>query len=105
MKTEVLVVGAGPTGLAMGLWLARLGVPFRIVDKNPEPARESRALVVHARTLELYSQVGFAETAIANGLRFEALNLWVRGHRAAHVEIGNFGAGWSGKPGGPPGLI
>jgi len=98
MKTEVLVVGAGPTGLAMGLWLARLGVPFRIVDKNPEPARESRALVVHARTLELYSQVGFAETAIANGLRFEALNLWVRGHRAAHVEIGNFGADLSHYP-------
>lgn len=98
MKTEVLIAGAGPTGLALALWLARLGVAFRIVDKTPEPARESRALVVHARTLELYAQVGFAEEALANGLKFEALNLWVRGRRAAHVEIGNIGADVSPYP-------
>jgi 2-polyprenyl-6-methoxyphenol hydroxylase-like FAD-dependent oxidoreductase len=98
MHTEVLIAGAGPTGLAMALWLARLGIPFRIVDKTPEPARESRALVVHARTLELYAQVGFAEEALKHGIKFEALNLWVSGRRAAHVEIGNLGADVSPYP-------
>jgi 2-polyprenyl-6-methoxyphenol hydroxylase-like FAD-dependent oxidoreductase len=51
---SVLVVGAGPTGLALALVLARMGVPVRIVDRKPGPSRESRALGVQARTLELY---------------------------------------------------
>ena len=98
MNTEVLIAGAGPTGLAMALWLARLQVPFRIVDRHPQPAAESRALAVHARTLELYAQAGFADTAIANGVKLEALNLWARGKRAAHVDLGDLGAGLSPFP-------
>jgi len=98
VNTEVLIAGAGPTGLAMALWLARLQVPFRIVDRHPQPAAESRALAVHARTLELYAQAGFADTAIANGVKLEALNLWARGKRAAHVDLGDLGAGLSPFP-------
>ena len=98
MDTEVLIVGAGPTGLAMALWLARLEVPFRIIDRHPQPAAESRALAVHARTLELYAQAGFAGTAIANGVKLDALNLWARGRHAAHVELGDLGQGLSPFP-------
>jgi 2-polyprenyl-6-methoxyphenol hydroxylase-like FAD-dependent oxidoreductase len=79
MTTPVLIAGAGPTGLALALWLQRLGVPFRIVDRNAGPARESRALAVQARTLELYQQVGFVDEAMSQGLRMEAVNLWARG--------------------------
>jgi 2-polyprenyl-6-methoxyphenol hydroxylase-like FAD-dependent oxidoreductase len=49
-ETEVLVVGAGPTGLALALWLKAFGVHFRIIDKAREPGMTSRALAVHART-------------------------------------------------------
>jgi 2-polyprenyl-6-methoxyphenol hydroxylase-like FAD-dependent oxidoreductase len=98
MDTKVLIAGAGPTGLAMALWLARLGVPFRIVDRHPQPAVESRALAVHARTLELYAQAGFAATAVANGVKLDALNLWARGRHAAHVELGDLGRGLSPYP-------
>jgi 2-polyprenyl-6-methoxyphenol hydroxylase-like FAD-dependent oxidoreductase len=50
-EIEVLIVGAGPTGLVPALWLSHLGVKVRIVDKAAEPGTTSRALVVHARIL------------------------------------------------------
>jgi 2-polyprenyl-6-methoxyphenol hydroxylase-like FAD-dependent oxidoreductase len=62
--TQVLVVGAGPTGLVLALWLNRLGLRVRIIDKTPAPGTTSRALVVHARTLEFYRQVGLAEAVV-----------------------------------------
>jgi len=48
---EVLVVGAGPTGLVLALWLSRLGVRVRLIEKSPEPPESSRALVIQARIL------------------------------------------------------
>ena len=65
--TDVLVVGAGPTGLVLALWLTRLGVRVRIVDKTAEPGTTSRALAVQARTLELYRQIGLADAVVASG--------------------------------------
>ena len=59
----VLIVGAGPTGLVLALWLTRLGVAVRIIDKTAEPGTTSRALAVQARTLEFYRQVGLADAA------------------------------------------
>ena len=60
----VLIVGAGPTGLALALWLTRVGVAVRIIDKNSGPADYSRALGVQARTLELYQMLGIAQHVI-----------------------------------------
>jgi 2-polyprenyl-6-methoxyphenol hydroxylase-like FAD-dependent oxidoreductase len=74
--TDVLIAGAGPTGLVLALWLQRLGVRVRIVDKVAEPGTTSRALVIHARILELYHQIGIAEAVAAQALRFVAVNLW-----------------------------
>jgi phytoene dehydrogenase-like protein len=54
MDCEVLVIGAGPTGLVLALWLTKLGVKVRIVDKTAEAGTTSRALAIQARTLELY---------------------------------------------------
>ena len=51
-QPQVLIVGAGPTGLVLALWLRRLGVEVRIVDKTAEPGTTSRAVAVQARTLE-----------------------------------------------------
>ena len=96
--TDVLIAGAGPTGLVLALWLQRLGVRVRIVDKAAEPGTTSRALVVHARTLELYQHIGIADALVAEGLRFAAVNLWVRGRKAAHVAFGDIGAGVSPYP-------
>ena len=56
-RCDVLIVGAGPTGLVLALWLTKLGVKVRIIDKTAEPGTTSRALAVQARTLELYRQL------------------------------------------------
>jgi 2-polyprenyl-6-methoxyphenol hydroxylase-like FAD-dependent oxidoreductase len=96
--TDVLIVGAGPTGLVLALWLTRLGVRVRIVDKTIEPGTTSRAVAVQARTLELYNQVDLADTVIERGWKTIALNLWVDGKNAAHSVFGDMGAGVSPFP-------
>jgi 2-polyprenyl-6-methoxyphenol hydroxylase-like FAD-dependent oxidoreductase len=98
MDTEVLIVGAGPTGLVLALWLVRLGIRVRIIDKAAEPGTTSRALAVQARTLELYRQLGLADEVVEAGLEFTAANLWARGKRAAHLEFGRLGAATSPFP-------
>ena len=96
--TDVLIVGAGPTGLVLALWLTRLGVRVRIVDKTAEAGTTSRALAVQARTLELYSQIGLADAVVERGRKMIAVNLWVAGKKAAHVVFGDMGAGISPFP-------
>ncbi|HEX8792789.1 MAG TPA: FAD-dependent oxidoreductase [Polyangiaceae bacterium] len=96
--TDVLVVGAGPTGLFLALLLAKLGVAVRIVDKEAEPGTTSRALAVQARTLELYRQVGLAEEVLSRALVFGGVNLWRRGDRVAHVDLSDTGHGVSPFP-------
>jgi 2-polyprenyl-6-methoxyphenol hydroxylase-like FAD-dependent oxidoreductase len=90
---DVLIAGAGPTGLALALWLAQSGARIRIVDKSAEPGTTSRALVVHARTLEFYRQLGIADAVVDAAVRFAAVNLWVAGKQAAHVDLGALGEG------------
>jgi 2-polyprenyl-6-methoxyphenol hydroxylase-like FAD-dependent oxidoreductase len=96
--TDVLIAGAGPTGLVLALWLARSGVRVRVIDKEAEPGTTSRALVVHARTLELYRQLGLADAVVERGVRFAAVNLWVGGGHVARVYFGDLGAGMSPFP-------
>jgi 2-polyprenyl-6-methoxyphenol hydroxylase-like FAD-dependent oxidoreductase len=97
-ECQVLVVGGGPTGLTLALWLTRLGVGVRVIDKAAEPGTTSRALVVQARTLEFYRQVGLADTLVDGGRRLDAVNLWVAGRRVARAVLGPMGAGLSRFP-------
>ncbi len=94
-RNPVLIVGAGPTGLVLALWLTRLGVPIRIIDRAERPGTTSRALAVQARTLEFYRQIGIADDAIAGGVKVPALNLWVSGRPRARVPIDAIGEGLS----------
>src|SRR5258708_37640872 len=96
--TDVLIVGAGPTGLVLALWLTRLGVRVRIIDKTSEPGTTSRALAVQARTLEFYAQLGIADLVVERGRKINAANLWVAGRRAAHEVFGDMGVGLSAYP-------
>src|SRR5437764_2174472 len=89
---DVLIIGAGPTGLVLALWLTRLGVKVRIVDKTAEPGTTSRALAVQARTLELYRQLDLTDFVVEHGHKVPAVNLWVKGEPAARLPFERIGA-------------
>src|SRR5689334_1915419 len=91
MDTDVLIVGAGPTGLMLANQLARRGVRAMIIDRHAGPARETRALGVQARTLEIYSHLGIAKRAVEMGKPGTGAYLWARGRRMAHVPLGEAG--------------
>lgn len=95
IETDVLVVGAGPTGLMLAACLARLGVRFELVDGKDGPTRESRALVVQARTLEVYDQLGVVDRALAEGHAVRGLVPGFRDRPFGRIELGRLGAGVS----------
>ena len=94
----VLIVGAGPTGLTLGLRLARHGVPIRIVDGASGPGLASRAMVLQARTLEFYGQLGLAEAVIGRGIPVQTVHYCEHGKEVAALSLKDVGAGLSPYP-------
>ncbi|NIZ90266.1 FAD-dependent monooxygenase [Kineococcus rubinsiae] len=86
-ETDVLVVGAGPTGLMAGLVLSRRGVTSVVIDQKAGPTRESRALAVQARTMEIYDQLGLVEDVIAGAYLATGMQLRAAGEPAA-LDLG-----------------
>ena len=91
MRHDVLIVGAGPTGLVLALWLAHQGIRPRIIDRNSGPATTSYSLSVQARTLELYRQLNLADIVVARGHKVSAVNLWVKGTPEARLLFEKIG--------------
>jgi 2-polyprenyl-6-methoxyphenol hydroxylase-like FAD-dependent oxidoreductase len=88
---SVLIVGAGPTGLVLALWLTKLGIAVRIIDKTTGPGTTSRAVAIAAHTLELYRQLDLADAIVKRAHQVPAANLWVRGEPAARVPFAAIG--------------
>jgi 2-polyprenyl-6-methoxyphenol hydroxylase-like FAD-dependent oxidoreductase len=72
---DVLVVGAGPTGLTLAGELLRRGLRVRIIDKAPAPTVHSKAVGVHARTLEIFEDLGIAEDLLSRGIQVEGATM------------------------------
>ncbi|KAJ5652345.1 hypothetical protein N7507_009771 [Penicillium longicatenatum] len=90
-QTDVLIIGAGPTGLVLALWLHKQGITVRIVDIAESPAKHSRAIVIHARILELYRQLNLIEELQASGYQLPATNIWVGGQHRARIGLSEVG--------------
>jgi 2-polyprenyl-6-methoxyphenol hydroxylase-like FAD-dependent oxidoreductase len=85
-EVDVLVVGAGPTGLTLAAQLHAHGASVRVIDRNADRVHESRALAVQPRTLEVLTGLGLAETLVARGNRAVRLALHA-GHRVAWLAL------------------
>ena len=83
-KPLVLIVGAGPTGLMMACQLTLFGIPFRIIEKNEHPTKESRALGIQARTLEIFRQIGIVERFLEQGQITKGLT-YINGDIRRHI--------------------
>ncbi|MCM3191693.1 FAD-dependent monooxygenase [Priestia megaterium] len=98
MNPQILIVGAGPTGLVMAYNLARHNIPFRIIDRSNGPGQASRAMAILPRTLEFYQQFGFADEVIDRGIKMEDVYVRVKNKIKAKVHLGSLGEGLSPFP-------
>src|SRR5215203_6241964 len=83
----VLVVGAGPVGLAAAVELTRLGARVRVIEQRAVRTTESRALAVNPRTLDLLEAAEVTPRLIAAGVRIRALTMFTRGHAVARIDV------------------
>jgi 2-polyprenyl-6-methoxyphenol hydroxylase-like FAD-dependent oxidoreductase len=90
-EVDVLVVGAGPTGLTLAAQLHSFGGRFRIVDRLLDRVHESRALAVQARTLEVLQDLGLGDRLVQHGRTSTRLAIHME-DRVAQVQLGEFGA-------------
>ena len=98
INTDVLIVGAGPTGLSLACQLVRHGVDFVIVEKNEGLTPYSKAIGVHARTLEIYEQMDLAGRGIAEGTIAGKVRMLEGGEVLGEVDLSSVGEGMSAYP-------
>lgn len=98
IKTEVLIVGAGPTGLALAGQLIRYGVDFVIVDQKESITPYSKAIGVQARTLEIYQQIDLADRLVELGTITKGVRLLEGGEARAEVSLSALGQDMSPYP-------
>lgn len=81
----ILIVGAGPTGLTLACSLALQGIPFRLIDQAPGPSIHSKALAIHARSLEVLEDLGALPAFLAEGRKLHDANVYAGGKRVIRI--------------------
>lgn len=98
IKTDVVIIGAGPTGLSLAAQFIRHGVDFVIIDKNEGVTPYSKAIGTQARTLEIYEQMGLAEQAVEQGAIAGKARLLVGGEIKGEIDFSIIGKDFSPYP-------
>ena len=88
---RVLVVGAGPTGLALACELHRAGVPCRVIDSLTERATRSKGIAIWPRSLEILRDLGVAGEAAERGLAVRGGTLWSQGQPLTSFDLAGLG--------------
>jgi 2-polyprenyl-6-methoxyphenol hydroxylase-like FAD-dependent oxidoreductase len=86
---DVLVVGAGPVGLVAGCELARRGVRVRVIDKLAQPTEQSRAIAVHARSLDMFDRMGIIDELVSTGIKATAMQMYAGDRKLFRVPFGD----------------
>jgi 2-polyprenyl-6-methoxyphenol hydroxylase-like FAD-dependent oxidoreductase len=86
-ERSVLVFGAGPSGLVLAIELARRGMPFRLIERRPEPAGRDRAVVLKSRSLELLAGIGVVDRFLRRGRVIRGIDLFSGGTMATSVGL------------------
>lgn len=84
---DVLVIGAGPTGLLMAAEVARHGLSCRIIDKEAAPAEKSRAIAIQPRTLEIFDHLGIVDPFLVEGLKIHGAHQFSGSKELAHLTF------------------
>ena len=87
IQTDVVIVGAGPTGLTLACALAAQGVRYVIVDKADQGGNTSRAAVIHARTLEVLDEIGVTDELCRRGVVVPRFTIRDRDRALLHVPF------------------
>ena len=98
IKTQVVIIGAGPTGLSLAAQLIRYDIDFIILEKNIETTILSKAIAVQSRTLEIFQELGLSEKAINEGRLTTGLRLFYKGKKRAAMDLKGLGEGLSAFP-------
>lgn len=99
-STDVLVVGAGPTGLMLANWLQRLGIDHLLVDAGDGPTRESRAIILQPRSMELYAQLGLVDEVRDRATEVVGVRPgWQHRAAPARIPVSRLGRGQTPYPG------
>ena len=97
-QTDVIIIGAGPTGLSLACQLLRFGIDFVVVEQNEGVTQYSKAIGVQARTLEIYEQLGLSQRAIEDGEIANKVRLLAGGQVRGELQLGNYGKSISPYP-------
>ncbi len=97
-QTQVVIIGGGPTGLSLAVQLLRYKIGFIILEKNEKTTHLSKAVVVQARTLEIFHETGLATKAIERGRLTTAMNMFYKGRKKVRLDLEGLGEGLSNFP-------
>ena len=93
-NSEILIVGAGPVGLTLAILLKQYDVPFRIIEKNNGPSNTTKAMAIHARTLEIFRELGIVDEAINQGFHIKTFSIQSEKKRILNYDFSRLEANW-----------